>query len=59
MSTDRYLLDSSAILTLMEEVEANLRKATVIVPVVVLLEAYFASIQRRTLEIAQKRYALL
>ncbi len=65
MSTDRYLLDSSAILTLMkdepgaDEVEEILRKATVIVPAVVLLEVYFASIQRRTLEIAQKRYAPL
>lgn len=65
MSTDLYLPDTSAILTLMENEEGSdtveniLRTKTLILPAIVLLEVYYTSIQRRNLEIAQQRYAIL
>ena len=65
MSTDLYVLDTSAILTLMEDepgadqVEKILRTNKIILPAVVLLEVYYVSIKHRTVEIAQRRYAML
>lgn len=65
MSTDLYVPDTSAILTLMEDepgadrVEKILREGIVILPAMVLLEVYYTSIQRRSVEVAQKRYAVL
>lgn len=65
MSEDRYLLDTSAILTLLEDgegaerVESLLRREHVLLPFVVLLEAYYVSLQERKEDVADWRYALL
>lgn len=65
MSVDRYLLDTSAILTLMEDedgtdrVEEILRQGQVLLPFPVLLETYYISLQERGEPIADERYALL
>ena len=65
MSVDRYLLDTSALLTLIEDeegaerVEEILREGEVILPFPVLLETYYISLQERSEPVADERYALL
>ena len=65
MSDDRYLLDTSAILTLLEDekgaerVEALLREGQVLLPFLVLLETYYITLQERSEAVADRRYALL
>ncbi len=65
MSAGRYLLDTSAILTLMEDedgadrVEEILHQGQVLLPFPVLLETYYISLQERGEPIADERYALL
>ncbi len=65
MSADRYLLDTSAILALMEDedgadrVEEILHEGEVLLPFPVLLEAYYISLQERSEPVADERYALL
>ena len=65
MSDDRCLLDTSAILTLLEDeegaerVEALLREGQVLLPFLVLLETYYITLQERSEAVADRRYALL
>jgi predicted nucleic acid-binding protein len=65
VSADRYLLDTSAILVLMEDedgadrVEGILREGEVILPFPVLLETYYISLQERSEPVADERYTLL
>jgi len=65
VSADRYLLDTSAILALMEDedgadrVEEILHEGEVLLPFPVLLEAYYISLQERSEPVADERYALL
>ena len=65
MKIDRYVLDTSAILTLIEDeagaerVEHVLNHEQVILPWIVLLEAYYVSQQERGQGEADRRYALL
>lgn len=65
MSKSRYLLDTSAVLTLLEDedgaerVETLLRQEQVLLPFLVLLETYYISLQERSEAIADRRYALL
>ena len=65
MNADRYLLDTSAILALMENedgadrVEQILREDDVLLPFPVLLETYYISLQERSEPVADERYALL
>jgi len=65
MSEDRHLLDTSAILTLLEDeegaerVEALLREGQVFLPFLVLLETYYITLQERSEAVADRRYALL
>lgn len=65
MSESPYLLDTSAILTLLEDeegaerVETLLRRADILLPFVVLLETYYITLQEQSEDIADKRYALL
>ena len=65
MSADRYLLDTSAILALMEDedgadrVEGILHEGEVILPFPVLLETYYISLQERSEPVADERYTLL
>jgi predicted nucleic acid-binding protein len=60
-----YLLDSSALLTLIEgepgadRVEHLLRNHPVLLPFVVLLEIYYLSLQEQSAEQANARYAML
>lgn len=61
----RYLLDTSAVLTLIEDedgaerVEAILQEGDVLLPFPVLLETYYISLRERSEPIADERYALL
>lgn len=65
MSEFKYLLDTSAILTLLEDevgadrVEALLRQEEILMPYLVLLETYYITLQEQTEDVADKRYALL
>ena len=65
VNTDTYLLDTSAILALMEDelgadrVEQVLRQSDVIIPFPVLLETYYVSLQEQSEAVADERYALL
>jgi predicted nucleic acid-binding protein len=65
VSEERYLLDTSAILTLLEDeegaerVEALLREGQVLLPFLVLLETYYITLQERSEAVADRRYALL
>ena len=65
MSVGRYLLDTSAILTLIEDedgagrVEEILHEGKVFLPFPVLIETYYISLQERSETIADERYALL
>lgn len=62
---EKYLLDTSAIFTLIEdekgadEVEHILRQKRIILPFIVLLEVYYISWRERGEEIADRRYAML
>ena len=62
---EKYLLDTSAIFTLIEdekgadEVERILREKRIILPFVVLLEVYYISWKEKGEEIADRRYAML
>jgi predicted nucleic acid-binding protein len=65
VNTDTYLLDTSAIMALMEDepgadrVEKVLRQSDVIIPFPVLLETYYVSLQEQSEAVADERYALL
>lgn len=65
MSKSPYLLDTSAILTLLEDedgaqrVETLLRQEDILLPFLVLLETYYITLQEQSEDIADKRYALL
>ena len=65
MSNALYLLDTSAILTFLEDedgaerVEAILRQEQIVLPYCVLLEAYYVTLQEQTEDVADRRYALL
>ena len=65
MSKTRYLLDTSAILTLLEDeegaqrVETLLRQEKVLFPFLALLETYHITLQEQTEDLADQRYALL
>ena len=65
MSESKYLLDTSAILTFLEDedgaehVERLLRQEEVLLPYLVLLETYYITLQERPEDFADKRYALL
>ncbi len=65
MNAAKYVLDTSALLTLMEDeeganrVEAILRQGPVMIPFPVLLEIYYISLQERSEAIADQRYALI
>ncbi len=61
----KYLLDTSAVLTLLEDeagaerVEEIIKSENAIVPFLVLLEAYYISLQEVGEAVADRRYALL
>jgi predicted nucleic acid-binding protein len=65
VNADKYLLDTSAILALMEDedgadrVEEILREGEAILPFPVLLETYYISLQEVSESVADERYALL
>jgi predicted nucleic acid-binding protein len=65
VNTHKYLLDTSAILALMEDepgaerVETVLRQGEVLLPFPVLLETYYITLQERSEAVADERYALL
>ena len=65
MSRERYLLDTSALLTLIEDesgaerVEQVLTGEEVWLPWLVLLEAYYISLQERGQTEADRRYAMI
>lgn len=65
MNAANYVLDTSALLTLMEEeagaerVETILRRGPVMIPFPVLLEIYYISLQERSEAVADQRYALI
>ena len=65
MSKTPYLLDTSAILTLLEDeegaqrVETLLRREEVLFPFLALLETYYITLKEQTEDVADQRYALL
>ena len=65
MSKPRYLLDTSAVLTFLEDeegaerVEMLLRQEEILIPYLVLLETHYITMRERTEDIADERYALL
>jgi predicted nucleic acid-binding protein len=65
LSDSLYLLDSSAVLTFLEDeegadrVETILRQEQIILPFCVLLEAYYITLKVQSEDVADKRYALL
>lgn len=65
MSESTYLLDTSAVLTFLEDekgaerVEILLRQEEILLPYLVLLETYYITLQERSEDVADKRYALL
>jgi ribonuclease VapC len=65
LSKSVYLLDTSAILTLLEDeegaqrVESLLRREEVLLPFLALLETYYITLQEQSEDMADKRYALL
>lgn len=62
---ERYLLDSSALLTFLEDeegadkIEYILRNEKHICPFIVLLEVYYITLRNKGIEMADKRYSLL
>lgn len=65
MSEIKYLLDTSAVLTFLEDeegaeqVETLLRHKQVLIPYLVLLETCYITLQERSDDVAARRYALL
>jgi predicted nucleic acid-binding protein len=65
MSKSKYLLDTSAVLTLLEDeegaerVETLLRNEEILLPFLVLLETYYITLQEQSEDVADHRYALL
>lgn len=65
MNEYKFLLDTSAVLTFLEDeagaerVETLLREEQIILPYLVLLETYYITLQERSEDIADRRYALL
>ena len=65
MSKPLFLLDTSAVLTFLEDeagadrVETILRQGQLVLPYCVLLETYYITLQEQTEDVADKRYALL
>ena len=65
MSKPKYLLDTSAVLTLLEDeegaerVETLLRNEEILLPFLVLLETHYITLQEQTEDVADQRYALL
>ncbi len=65
MSEERYMLDTSAVLTFLqdeagaERVESILRQEEILLPYLVLLETYYITLQEHSEDVADKRYALL
>ena len=65
VSDKRYLLDTSAVLTFLENepgaqrVEEIIREGQAVIPFLVLLEMYYISLQETTEATADRRYALL
>lgn len=65
MSESKYLLDTSAVLTFLEDeegaerVEVLLRQEEILLPYLVLLETYYITLQEQPEDVADKRYALL
>jgi len=65
LSESKYLLDTSAILTFLEDeegaerVESLLRQEEILLPYLVLLETYYITLQEQTEDVADRRYALL
>ncbi len=65
MSESKYLLDTTAVLTFLEDeegagrVESLLRQEEIILPYLVLLETYYITLQEQSEDVADKRYALL
>ncbi|HRO25079.1 MAG TPA: PIN domain-containing protein, partial [Promineifilum sp.] len=65
MSKSLYLLDTSAIMTFLEDeegaarVEDILRREEVLLPFLALLETYYITLQEQPMDVADKRYALL
>ena len=65
MSKSKYLLDTSAVLTFLEDedgaerIETLLRQEEILLPYLVLLETYYITLQEQPEDVADKRYALL
>ena len=65
MSQSKYLLDTSAILTFLEDeagaerIETLLRQEVILLSYVALLETYYITLQKQSEDVADKRYALL
>jgi len=65
LSEPKYLLDTSAVLTFLEDedgadrVEVLLRQEEILLPYLVLLETYYITLQEQSEDVADKRYALL
>lgn len=65
MSKPIYLLDTSAILTLLEDeagaqrIETLLRREEILLPFLALLETYYITLREQSEDVADKRYALL
>jgi predicted nucleic acid-binding protein len=65
LSESKYLLDTSAVLTFLEDengaerVEYLLRQEEILLPYLVLLETYYITLQEQPGDVADKRYALL
>jgi predicted nucleic acid-binding protein len=65
LSESRYLLDTSAVLTFLEDeegaerIENLLRQEEILLPYLVLLETYYITLQKQPEDVADKRYALL
>lgn len=65
LADERYLLDTSALMTLIEDepgadrVEQALKGGSALVPGIALIEVYYVSLQERGQEEADLRYALI
>jgi predicted nucleic acid-binding protein len=65
LSKTPYVLDTSAILTLLEDeegaqrVESLLRREEMLLPFLTLLETYYITLQEQSEDVADQRYALL